>query len=80
MLFCFSLVLQILHISEVDVRETKMMGSSPIIIVAVRTSTKYLYLCYWKNTWQQLMVNLEPNGHFFVQLSIVSNTADLLCA
>lgn len=26
---------QILHISEVDVRETKLMGDSPIIIVGV---------------------------------------------
>lgn len=29
--------MQILHISEVEVRETKMMGETPIIIVGVRT-------------------------------------------
>ena len=29
------LLLQILHVSDVEVRETKMMGTSPIIIVAV---------------------------------------------
>lgn len=29
--------MQILHISEVDVRETKMMGDSPLIIVGVST-------------------------------------------
>jgi len=28
-------LMQILHVSEVDVRETKMMGSSPVIIVMV---------------------------------------------
>jgi len=27
--------MQILHVSDVDVRETKMMGSSPVIIVMV---------------------------------------------
>ena len=27
--------MQILHVSEVEVRETKMMGSSPVIIVMV---------------------------------------------
>uniref|UniRef100_A0A804K445 Tim44-like domain-containing protein n=1 Tax=Musa acuminata subsp. malaccensis TaxID=214687 RepID=A0A804K445_MUSAM len=32
---------KILHISEVDVRETKMMGSSPIIIVAFQTQQIY---------------------------------------
>jgi len=31
---CFYLK-QILHISEVDVRETKMMGTTPIIILMV---------------------------------------------
>lgn len=30
-------VMQILHISEVEHRETKMMGDSPIIIVGVGT-------------------------------------------
>lgn len=29
--------MQILHVSEAEVRETKMMGETPIIIVAVRT-------------------------------------------
>ncbi|KAL5789229.1 hypothetical protein ACOSQ2_004117 [Xanthoceras sorbifolium] len=32
---------KILHISEVEVRETKMMGSSPIIIVAFQTQQVY---------------------------------------
>ncbi|XP_042421170.1 mitochondrial import inner membrane translocase subunit TIM44-2-like isoform X1 [Zingiber officinale] len=32
---------KILHISEVDVRETKMMGSSPLIIVAFQTQQIY---------------------------------------
>lgn len=32
---CCSFLMKILHISDVDVRETKMMGSSPVIIVAV---------------------------------------------
>ncbi|RWR96638.1 mitochondrial import inner membrane translocase subunit TIM44-2 [Cinnamomum micranthum f. kanehirae] len=32
---------KILHISEVDVRETKMMGTSPIIIVAFQTQQVY---------------------------------------
>ncbi|PKA66365.1 Mitochondrial import inner membrane translocase subunit TIM44-2 [Apostasia shenzhenica] len=32
---------KILHISEVDVRETKMMGSSPIIILAFQTQQIY---------------------------------------
>ncbi|WOK96701.1 mitochondrial import inner membrane translocase subunit TIM44-2 [Canna indica] len=32
---------KILHISEVEVRETKMMGSSPIIIVAFQTQQIY---------------------------------------
>ncbi|XP_078447117.1 mitochondrial import inner membrane translocase subunit TIM44-2-like [Wolffia australiana] len=32
---------KILHISDVDVRETKMMGSSPIIIVAFQTQQIY---------------------------------------
>lgn len=30
------LFVQILHVSEVEVRETKLMGDTPIIIVAVR--------------------------------------------
>lgn len=30
------LYMQILHVSEVEVRETKLMGDTPIIIVAVR--------------------------------------------
>lgn len=32
---------QILHISDVEVRETKMMGNTPIIIVAVRSDSLY---------------------------------------
>ncbi|XP_008785775.1 mitochondrial import inner membrane translocase subunit TIM44-2 [Phoenix dactylifera] len=32
---------KILHISEVDVRETKMMGSTPIIIIAFQTQQIY---------------------------------------
>ncbi|CAO2827603.1 unnamed protein product [Amaranthus hypochondriacus] len=32
---------KILHVSEVDVRETKMMGSSPIIILAFQTQQVY---------------------------------------
>lgn len=32
---------KILHISEVDVRETKMMGSSPIIVLAFQTQQIY---------------------------------------
>ncbi|MFS7985964.1 putative Tim44-like domain, NTF2-like domain superfamily protein [Helianthus anomalus] len=32
---------KILHISEVDVRETKMMGDSPIIIVGFHTQQVY---------------------------------------
>ncbi|KAI3447894.1 hypothetical protein Pfo_004559 [Paulownia fortunei] len=36
---------KILHISEVEVRETKMMGETPIIIVAVRTHLFALFLC-----------------------------------
>jgi import inner membrane translocase subunit TIM44 len=33
--------LQILHISDADVRETKMMGSTPIIIVGFQTQQIY---------------------------------------
>jgi len=29
------LTLQILHVSDLEIRETKMMGSSPVIIVMV---------------------------------------------
>lgn len=32
---------QILHVSDVDVRETKMMGTSPIIIVGFQTQQIY---------------------------------------
>ncbi|KAL2930680.1 Mitochondrial import inner membrane translocase subunit TIM44-2 [Bienertia sinuspersici] len=35
------LALEILHVSEVDLRETKMMGSSPIIILAFQTQQVY---------------------------------------
>lgn len=37
--FCLinPLCIQILHVSDAEVRETKMMGETPIIIVAVRT-------------------------------------------
>ena len=35
LLLIYGFSLQILHISDVEVRETKMMGNSPIIILAV---------------------------------------------
>ncbi len=33
---------QILHISDVEVKDTKLLGNSPIIIVAVSTCIQYL--------------------------------------
>lgn len=41
-LLSLSLILQILHISDVEVRETKMMGDSPIIILAVSIFPNFL--------------------------------------
>ena len=83
----FHIMMQILHISEVDVRETKMMGSTPIIIVGVRVLSSYIlffnlykqsfvHVCYSKTTHWKLRDYLF--SHPFVVS--VSNTADLLCA
>lgn len=60
--------MQILHISDVEVRETKMMGTSPIIIVAVGISLAFYYehlkLFWWKQyingpPWESLQFQTQ---------------------
>ncbi|XP_072999727.1 mitochondrial import inner membrane translocase subunit TIM44-2 isoform X1 [Typha latifolia] len=72
---------KILHISEVDVRETKMMGSTPIIIVAFQTQQIYcardreglitaggkdtIHTIYYAWAMQQLDTEELGEGEFF---------------
>lgn len=79
-------LLQILHISDVEVRETKMMGTSPIIILMVCTFEINLNVLhfFFLSTWLQvslrlLMENFLTPMILFCGIVTVPNTAGLLC-
>ena len=65
---------QILHISDVQVVETKLIGDSPVIIVRVGIF-KYFLNCKCCTEADSLVVTAV-----FHKLVAVPNTANLLCA